>query len=763
MSSQVTVAAAFEQAFAHEAAGRYAEADAIYARILAAIPEHPGALLKLAQGSVRRGEIDAARERLARGIAAAARMGLPPTDLWLTLARLERSRSDWAAARAALERARAVAPDAAAVLQEEAGLALDEGDAGAAERALRRIVERDAEDGSAWTQLALALERQDRIDEARAALDRAMQAGRSSTSAWVHAARLATRRHDFAAADRFCRDGLARDPRSAALLYQHGVLLKLVGQPAAACETLGRALQLAPDDPGVLLALGAACVDARRHGEACSHLRRAIELGAQTGEAWDNLGLALRGTGDEKDAVHAFERAVALAPALTPALANLLQARQQMCAWDDVDRLRERLLATLADPDGDPRWPPFIALGMDIGPEEQLAVARRWSSAVLPRPAAPPPPHPRGPRLRVGYLSSDFREHPTGRLMAALFEEHDRDRFEIFGYSYGPDDGSELRARIRNAFHAWRDLDGVSDAQAARLIREDGIDVLIDRKGLTQGARLEILAPRPAPVQLHYMSFPGTIGYDAIDGLIADDEVVPPGDERFYHERVWRLPRCYFVNDSRRPVPRVEPRERHGLPADALVLSCFNQGYKLTRPVFSIWLDALRAAPRAVLWLLAPTPAQQRNLHAEARHAGVDPERIVFAPLLPQAAHMDRVGCADLTLDTLPYNQHTTACDSLWAGVPVLTCRGTTFAGRVGASLLRAAELPQLVTHSLDEYRARLLGLLSAPAELARYREHLLRARHRLPLFDTASFARDWEALLLRAYEGTLAARHYSE
>jgi len=337
--------------------------------------------------------------------------------------------------------------------------------------------------------------------------------------------------------------------------------------------------------------------------------------------------------------------------------------------------------------------------------------------------------------------------------MVGLFEAHDRDRFEITGYSYGPDDGSPLRARVRAAFDRWRDVRGMADAEVARLIREDGVDLLVDRAGHTLGGRLSILALRPAPVQVHYMSFPGTTGYDAVDGIIADAEIIPPGSEAFYHEQVWRLPRCYYVNDQRRGLPPPAPRAEHGLPPDALVLACLNQTYKFRPVVFATWMQALLAAPRALLWLLADRPQAQANLRAEAKRAGVDPSRIVFAGSLPQEPHIARLRCADLALDTLPYGSHTTGVDALWAGVPMLTCRGATFAGRVGASLLLASGLPELIADSLPEYALRLRELVADPARLAGYRGQLQRSRAENPLFDTVAFARDWEALLTRIYD----------
>ncbi|MEP6655938.1 MAG: tetratricopeptide repeat protein [Betaproteobacteria bacterium] len=755
----MTLASAFAQAFADDAAGREAEALAAYQRILAAAPNHPGALLKIAESEIRRGEWGSARLRLVAALDAGRRMQLPLADVWVALGRLDRLQGNETAAGAAFGHALADSPTHPWALLESGATAHRAGEFDVAEKHCRAAAAHDPELGAAWLQLAWALEQQGRFSAAREATAAAMAARKTSAAAWENAVRLALAAHDLVGAGALSRDGLDRYPHSPGVLHQHGILLKTAGMRGAACAVLERAVALAPADAGLKLSLGGALLDAHRAGEAKVQLEKAIELGVQSGEVWDNLGIALRTLGDDEAAVGAFQNAVAASPRLVPALANLLQARQQACAWEGIEALEQQLVATLDDPASDPRWPPFVALGMNVTSAQQLVVARRWAKAMLPVPAAPPVVPARAGRLRIGFLSSDFREHPTGRLMAGLFEARDRNAFELFAYSYGTDDGSSLRQRIRAAFDTWRDVDAMADADVARQMREDAIDVLIDRKGFTRGSRLAILAHRGAPVQLHYMSFPGTLGFDAIDGIIADDEVIPPGEEAFFHERVWRMPRCYFVNDAWRTLPATDVRSHHGLAEDALVLACFNQPYKLTPPVFAIWMDALRAAPSAILWLLAASAVQQRNLHAEAMRAGIDPQRIVFAPALPQPAHMARVGCADLTLDTLPVGQHTTACDALWMGVPMLTCRGATFAGRVGASLLRAVELPELITDSLRAYRERLLALVAAPAALNDYRRHLTRERHRLPLFDTRGFARDWEALLVRAHDATIAGR----
>ena len=583
-------------------------------------------------------------------------------------------------------------------------------------------------------------------DAALARLQRALAAaGRSALPAqeiWLALARVRLARGERSEAD-------------AAIYEVHAIAIRMkeAGAPGAARELLEQCVAFAPEDGALRLTLGGVYLDDHRPAAARQHLERAVALGVRSAETWDNLGLALRRLDEEPEALAAFDHAAAAAPSLTPALANVVYTSYALCEWEGLEERESRLITTLDDPASDPRWSPWIALSMPITPAQQLTVARRWASAMLPAVAARRPPSTRGPRLRVGYLSGNLHDHPTGRLMAGLFEQHDRKRFEIFGYAYGSGGESALRERVRAAFDHWRDLRSLSDAEAASMIRNDEIDILIERHGYTLGGRLGILASRPAPVQLHYMSFPGSLGYDAIDGLIADAEVIPPEDEIFFHERLWRLPRCYYVNDSRRGMPAATTRAANALPENALVLACFNQSRRLRRPLFATWLAALDARKDAVLWLLTGHPRMQENLRAEAERAGIDPQRLIFAPKLPQEAHIARIACADLALDTLPYGAHTTGCDALWCGVPMLTCRGATFAGRVGASLLKASGLPELVTSSPGEYGQRLLELASNPARLRDYRVQLERTRETNPLFDTVGFTRDWEALLLQIYE----------
>ncbi|MCC7217762.1 MAG: hypothetical protein IT517_13375, partial [Burkholderiales bacterium] len=310
------------------------------------------------------------------------------------------------------------------------------------------------------------------------------------------------------------------------------------------------------------------------------------------------------------------------------------------------------------------------------------------------------------------------------------------------------DDGSAMRARLVRAFDHWVDLSRVDDDAAAQRIRADAIDVLVDLKGHTQNSRLAILARRPAPVQVHYLGFPGTLGFDAVTHLVADDVVAPAADAARFSETVVRLPRCYQVNDDRRPLPPAAPRAALGLPAEALVVACLNQPYKLSRRFLRLWADAIRAVPDCVLWLFAPQEAARANLAREAAALGLPAARLAFAPPAAHDAHLARLAAADLALDVLPCGSHTTGSDALWAGTPLLTVRGDTFAGRVGTSLVRAALLPELATDTVDAYAALLRDLVRDRERLRAYRHHLATRRHELPLFDTGGFTRDFERVL---------------
>jgi predicted O-linked N-acetylglucosamine transferase (SPINDLY family) len=373
--------------------------------------------------------------------------------------------------------------------------------------------------------------------------------------------------------------------------------------------------------------------------------------------------------------------------------------------------------------------------------------------------------HPRpGEKIRVGYLSADFRHHAVALLIAGLIEHHDRRSFEVIGYSYGADDQSELRSRFEHGFDRFVDVRQIPNRQAAERIHDDAVDILVDLTGYTSSARTEVLAHRPAPIQVNYLGYPGTMGADFIDYIIVDRFVVPMDQQIFFSERLVHLPDCYQCNDDKRAIAaRTPSRGECGLPEKGFVFCSFNSSFKIAPAFFDIWMRLLRAVPDSVLWLLDPWQkgaplAARANLTREAAARGIEPQRLIFAPFLSglegHQKHLARHRNADLFLDTLPYSAHTTASDALWAGLPLLTCAGNSFAGRVAGSLLRAVGLEELVTNSLEEYEALALRLAREPALLTGFRKRLARNRESYPLFNTKRFARNLEAAYRQMWEG---------
>jgi protein O-GlcNAc transferase len=570
--------------------------------------------------------------------------------------------------------------------------------------------------------------------------------------------------------------------------YRLGHCLLALGDPARAEEALRLETQAHPDYANAHNALGVALASQSKHQPAFAAFRAALaaepghaeansNLGAllrgldrleealrclqdavaaqpQLADAWQNLGLTLDALRRYDEAAPAFRQVLALAPQTPYALSSLVWAELFACDWREIGPHIAALREAVRDDRSTAT--PFTLLAVSDSLDEQRRCAERYVRETLggEREALWRGTRYAHPRIRLAYLSADFHEHATAYLMARIFELHDRSRFEVIGVSYGLDDGSAMRQRLKRAFDQFLDVRGLSDAQAAALLREKEVDIAVDLKGLTEGTRLGILAHRPAPLQATYLGYPGTLGAAWIDYALADRVVLPPQDESFYLEKVVRLPGSYQANDDSTPIAERTPsRAAAGLPEGGFVFCCFNNTFKLTPRLFDSWMRLLQATPGSVLWLLQPEPAAAARLRESARARGVDPARLVFAPRLPRAEHLARHRLADLFLDTLPYNAHTTASDALWAGLPVVSCAGPTFAGRVAASLLGALGLPELVTQRAADYEALALQLARDPQRLAAIRAKLAANRRSMPLFDSARFCRDLERAYLRMWE----------
>jgi predicted O-linked N-acetylglucosamine transferase (SPINDLY family) len=550
----------------------------------------------------------------------------------------------------------------------------------------------------------------------------------------------------------FFRLAFEADPRDHESLVHYATLLHELGDFGAAEPRLREALRAAPENALLWWYLGVALARrGLRLQEARACLEKAIALDGEMHEARFHLGHVHSVLGEREEAQRCYAACHDAEPANLAFANALLFESQQVCDWsrfEELGALRRKLALEGA---GAP-IAPFGLLSVPSTRSEQLRWARDFAASIgaardIP-PAAPPP----SGKLRIGYLSGDFHDHATAHLAAELFELHDRDSFEVLGFSFGPDDASGMRSRLRAAFDRFVDVEEMSDADAASAIRDAGVHILVDLKGYTLEARTEIVARRPAPVQVSFLGYPGTMGAPFIDYLVCDRFIVPPSHAADYSERLAILADTYQPNDRKRAHPVPLSRRQAGLPADAFVFCCFHQPYKILPDVFAQWMGLLRDVPRALLWLLDWNPAATRNLRARAEAAGIDPGRLVFAPKLPLAEHLARLPAADLLLDTFPYGAHTTASDALWMGLPVLTRAGETFASRVAGSLLRAAGLPDLVASSAEEYRRLAKRLATDRATLDAIRSRAAEARFGSALFDTPRFARNLETAYRRMW-----------
>jgi protein O-GlcNAc transferase len=576
---------------------------------------------------------------------------------------------------------------------------------------------------------------------------------------------LALKRHPEAL-EEFDR-AVRADSRFAVAWYNRGSTLMELRRYAEAIASFDRVIGLTPDFAPAHNNRGAALLCLKRQTDAIADFERALELLPGYAGALENLGNAFHDLQRFEEAARCFSALLAASPERPYALGNLLDARTRCCDWgSDYPTLRRRVAESVDR--GLRAQVPFAFLATSHSAAAQLRCARVYAADKFP-PAAESLWRGRiygHDRIRVAYVSADLRYHATAFLTAQLFESHDRKRFEWTALSFGPADTSPMRERLRRSFDHFLDVGGLSDRDIARLMREREIDIAVDLQGYTADCRAGIFSHRPAPVQAAYLAYPGTLGTPYMDYLIADRHVIPKEHFPHYEEKVIHLPQCYQPNGSGRPVAASAPsREQLGLPADAFVFCSFNGCYKITPEIFDIWLRLLDAVPGSVLWLLDDNEAASRNLRKAASDRGIGPERLVFAPRVSLADHLARYPLADLFLDTLPCNAHTTASDALWTGLPVLTCQGTTFAGRVAASLLHAAELPELITDDLAQYQALALDLAARPERLAALRERLECRREACALFDTERYRQGLEAayvLMWQRAENRLPPLHFA-
>jgi protein O-GlcNAc transferase len=553
---------------------------------------------------------------------------------------------------------------------------------------------------------------------------------------------------------------LALKPNFAEFQNNRGNALIQMRRQAEALASYDRAIVLKPNYAEAHNGRGIALCNLGRPAEALASYDRAIALKPDYADAYQCRGNLLNDLGRLNEALESYGCAIAIKPEASASLAAYVHVALGLCDWPAAESARTALLESCRTPAFNGACFPVLAISEDLGVQQAAAqnfVRNNVSLTSAPtRTNAPPRPNKASGdgKIRLGYLSPDFRNHPTAYLIAELIEVHDRDRFDILGFSVGDDDRSAMRQRLSRSFDVFVDASRMSDDQLVGAIRQAQIDILVDLGGHTHGSRIMALAGRPAPVQVTYLGYPGTTGAPFIEYAIVDKFVIADGADRYFTEKLAYLPDCYQVNDRKRSISERTPsRAECGLPEGVFVYCCFNHPNKIGPQVFDVWMRVLAAVPNSVLWLLQSNTWVPENLRREARARGVNPERLVFAPMMGLPDHLARLGLADLFLDTWPYNAHTTASDALWVGLPLLTYSGKSFAARVAGSLLHAIGMPELVTRSVGDYEARALELATSP-EAIRVLTQKLRANiATAPLFDTDRFRRHIEAAFVHMWD----------
>jgi protein O-GlcNAc transferase len=677
---------------------------------------------------------------------------------------------------------------------------LQAGNLAAGIEALKKAVMLAPANSAVLNHLGVALCQSGKAAEGIAALQRAVKLAPAFGEARNNLAHAFNESGDHASAAREYREVTARAPQLAPAWQGLASALHKSGDAKAALAVSLEASERFPGHSGFHASIGRILMDLRQRGEAEAAFRKALALDAANGDAannlgtlveergqhgealalyehatktrpnladaWFNLGNAREKTGDLIGARVAISRCHALRPASAKTLSSLISIRRKLCDWDGIDAqvetLRQLVMAPAFLDNVDDGPPPFGLLSLMIDGATQLRAAEAHGRQTLKKAAGwsveaggyVPASKGEARRIRIGYLSPDFREHPIAQLMAGVIENHDRTHFEISSWSLGPDDASAYRRRIVAGSDRFEDIRELDIAASTRLMREAELDIVVDLAGYTAHARPEVLALRVAPVQVNYLGYPGSMGSPFMDFILADPVVAPVGSEPDFSEEIIRLPDCYQANDDQAPIdPAPVSRAELGLPDDAFVFCSFSMNYKIDAAVLDAWVAILNRVPRSVLWLFRTDAAAAENIAAETEKRGLDPSRLIFADRLPKAKHLARHRLADLFLDTFAYGAHTTASDALWAGLPVLTLRGDTFARRVGASIVTAAGMPDLVTESAAGYIDRAVAIAITEGVAAALKQRLKENIPSCALFSTAAIARNLEAAYLGMME----------
>ena len=645
-------------------------------------------------------------------------------------------------------------PGDSEALQLLGAIALEKGNNADALELISLAIELNPKVASYHSNLGVALKELNRFEEAVSSFDKAIILEPSYAEAYSNRGAALRRLHLLDAAIASCEQAILLKPGLVEAYSNIGLALQEQKKLDEAILFFDKAIRLKPNYFQAYSNRGNALLELKQFDSAIASYDKAITLNPNFAEAYYNRGAAYKELKQLDAALDSYDKAFSLKPD-HPYLAGMRQhIKMLICDWanfeSNVQVLNQKITGKFKAASN------FTIIALPVSLSAQKQAAEIWcedkysnnsSLGLIIK-------HSRQSKIRLGYFSADFHNHATAYLMAELFERHDKDKFELIAFSFGPETKDEMQIRVSQAFDHFINVANLSDLEIALLSRELGIDIAIDLKGVTQDYRLGIFSYRAAPIQVSYLGYPGTLGADYIDYLIADKTLIPPQSQQYYTEKIVYLPNSYQVNDQHRVIASTNfTKQELGLPIDAFVFCCFNNNFKITPDVFDSWVRILKAVDSSVLWLLQDNPTAAMNLQKEAVRRGLDPARLVFAKRMDLPEHLARHKAADLFLDTTPCNAHTTASDALWAGLPLITCMGESFASRVAASLLNAIGLSELVTESIADYEALAIDLAKTPDKLRALKEKLERNRLTTPLFDTKLYTKHIEAAYTQIYE----------
>ncbi|WP_054109065.1 tetratricopeptide repeat protein [Novosphingobium sp. AAP83] len=732
-----------------QALGQLAEAISAYQRAIELQPAYADAYNNMGNALKDQGKLDAAISAYRRALE------IKPAyaDAYYNMGNALKAQGKLDEEIAAYRQALAINPRNAEALNNTGNALKDQGKLVEAISAYRRAVEIKPTYADAFFNMGIALNQQGKLEEAMAAYRRSLDIRPIFADAYYNIGIVLKAQDKLEEAISAYKRAIDIRPAYSEAYFNLGNALNEQGRNEDSIIAFQRALEIQPTYAEAYNNLGNRLKDRGKLAEAISAYRNALEFKPAYAEAYNNMGNALKDQGKLDEAIASYRRAIEIKPTYAAAEAHLLFQCQHTCEWDGHEWLKEISARLGIQTDA---VPPFALLSANDNPAEQLERAKTYAleqyklqPKPLPAKAATKPE-----RIKVGYFSADFHNHATMYLMAGLLREHDRSQFEVFAYSYGPDKSGDLRRQAESGVDHFFDIADLADRQVVAMGRSHGLDIAIDLKGYTQNTRTEIFQHRLAPIQINYLGYPGSLGADFFDYIIADPVVITDEQRTYCSENVIYLPHSYQPNDNMRPISAtVTTRADFGLPEEAFVFCCFNNNYKIGPQEFDIWMRILKRIDNSVLWLLRSNSWAESNLRKEAQKRGVEPSRIVFAEKLPHPEHLARHKHADLFIDTFNYNAHTTASDALWGGLPVVTKKGRQFSACVAASLLAAIGLPELITNSDEEYEKLIVDIALDRDKYLKINQNLGVNRAKEPLFDTKRYAKNFERGLRQAYE----------